>query len=97
MHISIDPIEGKYPSFNVNLHTSPEREPFLTVKGVRVVDGKTGRFVSWPAKKLDSGKYWNHVWGSEPFVEKVLAAIDAVKPKKAKPEHDPWDGEGPPF
>jgi DNA-binding cell septation regulator SpoVG len=84
MHISIEHHEGKYPSFNIALSSAEGKEPFLVVKGCRVVDGNNGRFVSTPARKLDSGKYWNHVYLSEQFSVAVLAAYDKSKPKKAK-------------
>ena len=33
------------------LATAEGREPFIVVKGCRIVDGKNGAFVSWPATK----------------------------------------------
>jgi DNA-binding cell septation regulator SpoVG len=82
MHIGIEWFEGKYPQFNVSLAGSPDRDPFLTIKGCRIVDGSKGQFVSWPATKNEkTGKYWSHVWGSDAFAEKVLAeALKARKP-----------------
>ena len=73
-------IEHRERDFNVSLAT--KEEPFITIKGCRVVDGSKGRFVSWPAKKLDSGKYWNHVWASEAFQAAILEAYDASQPKQ---------------
>lgn len=73
MHISI---EHHRDQFNVALSSASGKEPFITIKGCRVVDGSKGRFVSWPARKLDSGKYWNHVYASEGFHAAVLKALD---------------------
>ena len=73
MHISI---EHHRDQFNVALSSASGKEPFITIKGCRVVDGSKGRFVSWPAKKLESGKWWNHVYASEGFQAAVLKALD---------------------
>ena len=90
MHISIEWFDGKFPQFNVSLSGAPDRDPFLTIKGCRIVDGAKGRFISWPATKNEkTGKYWNHVWGSDAFAEKVLAQAEAARPKqRAKPADD---------
>ena len=81
MNIVIEHHEGKYPSFNVGLASAPGKDAFLVIKGCRIVDGQDGRFVGWPAKKLESGKYWNHAWSSDKFTEAVLQAYDESKPK----------------
>jgi DNA-binding cell septation regulator SpoVG len=73
MHITIEHIDGKYPSFNVALSSKEGTQPFLVVKGCRIVDGQNGQFVSGPAtKNQTSGKYWNHTYFSEPFAAAVL-------------------------
>jgi DNA-binding cell septation regulator SpoVG len=77
-------VERRERDFNVNLHSKEGAEAFLTIKGCRVVEGQKGPFVSWPAKKLDSGKYWNHCWGSDAFNQAVLEAYNAGAPKAAK-------------
>ena len=84
MNITIEHFSGKYPSFNVALASAAGKEPFITIKGCRVVDGSKGRFVSWPATKQDSGKYWNHVWASEGFAAAVLAEYDKSAPKQTR-------------
>jgi DNA-binding cell septation regulator SpoVG len=88
MHITIEHFEGKYPSFNVNLSSVEGKEPFLVIKGCRLVDGNKGKFISWPAKKLDTGKYWNHVYASEGFMAAVVAEAEKGKPTKAKSNRD---------
>lgn len=77
MHITCEHFDGKYPSFNVNLHSKEGTQPFLTIKGVRVMNGHNGEFVSWPATKSEkTGKYWQHVFGVDAF---NLAVIEASK------------------
>ncbi len=78
MHIDIQHFDRQ---FNVCLSSAQGKEPFLTIKGARIVEGKNGPFVSWPAKKLDSGKYWNYAYGSEAFNQAVLEKAQATMPK----------------
>lgn len=73
-------IEWFQDQFNVALASQEGREPFITIKGCRMVNGKNGEFVSWPARKLDSGKYWNHVYASEAFSAMVLEEAKKTKP-----------------
>ena len=91
MKITIDHRER---DFNVNLHSKEGAEAFLTIKGCRIVSGSKGEFVSWPAKKLDSGKYWNHVYASEAFQAAVLEVFNASKPA-AKPKDEAWQARQP--
>ena len=89
MNIVIEHFDGKYPSFNVGLASAPGKEAFLVIKGCRIVDGKDGRFIGWPAKKQDNGKYWSHAWSSEKFTQAVLEAYDDSRPKsKATADDD---------
>ena len=102
MKISIEWFAGKYPQFNVSLASAEGREAFLVVKGCRIVDGREGRFISWPATKNEkTGKYWNHVWSGEAFAAAVLAEAEKTQPRsdapsRGKPAKDDFD-EGPPF
>lgn len=71
-------------NFNVDLASAPGKEPFLSIKGCRLVNGRNGEFVSWPAKKNEqTGKYWNHVYASEAF---GVAVLDEAK--KSQPQKD---------
>ena len=70
-------------SFNVELSSVAGKEAFLVIKGCRLVQGQKGEFVSFPAKKLESGKYWNHCYASEAF---QVAVIDAAQ--KSRPAAD---------
>lgn len=94
MKISVDWHQGERPQFNVNLHASEGREPFLTIKGCRIVEGSKGAFISWPAKKLDSGKWWNHVFASESFMAAVLQEAAKAQPRSQQRQQSddapPW-------
>jgi DNA-binding cell septation regulator SpoVG len=82
-------IEHHNDQFNVALSSGEGKEPFLTIKGCRVVDGAKGRFISFPSRKLDSGKYWNHVYASEGFQAAILAELDKGQPKRRSRDDEP--------
>jgi DNA-binding cell septation regulator SpoVG len=91
MHITI---EHHNDQFNVSLSSAQGKEPFITVKGCRIVDGQKGRFVSWPARKLENGSYWRHVYASDGFQAAVIEAFDKSTKKPAKARND---DDAPPF
>ena len=95
MFVSIVHNEGQYPSFDIRLHNAEGAEPFLSVKKCKIIDGKNGPFVSYPARKDDKGKYWPHVYGGEKFNEHVLKLAQADKPKPAKPTRPAYPPAGP--
>ena len=88
MKINIEHFDGKYPSFNVGLSSAEGKEPFVTIKGCRLADGRNGQFVSWPAQKKDDGKYWNHVYASEAFAKAVLEEALKTIPSKRPAARD---------
>lgn len=89
-------IEHHERDFNITLASKEGVQPFLTIKGCRVVDGQKGQFVSFPSKKLDSGKYWNHVYASDAFQAAVLEAFNSTKPAKpAKAKDEAWQARQP--
>jgi DNA-binding cell septation regulator SpoVG len=96
-------IEHHGDQFNVALSTAEGKEPYITIKGCRIVNGSDGPFVSWPARKQDNGKWWNHVYASRPFAEAVLRAAqqgqheDAPKPRQAPRQNRPTMDEDVPF
>lgn len=90
-------IEHHDKSFNVALSSSSGKEPFLTIKGCRIVDSSKGRFVSMPAKKLESGKYWNHCYASDGFQDAIIQAYDASAPKQQPRRQAAQDDDAPPF
>lgn len=89
MKVTIQHFDGKYPSFNIMVHAVEGADPFITIRGCRIVEGKNGPFVSYPATKNDQGKYWNHVVGGEKFNEYVIK--ESMKQTKA---HKPNKGSG---
>lgn len=88
MHITIKHFDGQYPSFNIHLHSAEGSEPFLEIKGCRIVDGAKGPFISYPSRKDANGKYWNHVYGGEKFNEHILKLAQADKPRKPAASDD---------
>lgn len=78
-------IEYHGDQFNVLLATKAGQEPFLTVKGARIVNGQNGVFVSWPAtKNQNTGKFWQHVWASDKFNAVVLSKAQEAQPPKQR-------------
>ncbi|MBR2155379.1 MAG: hypothetical protein IJ941_00360 [Clostridia bacterium] len=52
---------------------------FVTVYGCRIYDGKEGKpFISFPARKGNDGKYWNHVFIklSDEQVEEIAKQVE---------------------
>ena len=80
MEITIKHFDGQYPSFNIMLHSAPGSEPFLEIKGCKIVNGANGEFISYPSRKQENGKYWNHVYGGEKFNAAVLAKAQKTAP-----------------
>lgn len=85
MKISIEHFDGRFPQFNVSLSSAEGREPFIVIKGCRIVEGSKGPFVSWPATKKDDGKYWNHVYASEGFATAVMDEAKKTAPQRSAP------------
>lgn len=76
---------GQHPSFNVAIASDEGKEPFIEIKGCRIVNGSNGEFVSYPSRKDErTGKYWNHVYGSDKFNAVVLSTALASMPQQAK-------------
>ena len=89
MKIQIKHFDGQYPSFNVQLFNEGD-QPFLEIKGCKIMNGANGEFVSWPSRKLDSGKYWNHCYASEAFNAAVLKlAKGSSTPQRQAPKPKP--------
>lgn len=87
MHISVKWFDGKYPSFNINLHRAEGQPEFLSIKGCRLANGSNGEFVAMPStKNQQTDKYWNHAWADEKFSEYVLGLAQASKPQHNAPQ-----------
>lgn len=97
MKIGIEWFEGERPQFNVNISSGEGKKPFLTIKGCRIVDGTNGPFVSWPAKKLDSGKYWNHVYASDAFAATVIQEAQKARGNQAPKQRNQQQEDDIPF
>jgi len=91
MHITI---EHHNDQFNVNLSSKEGSEAFLSIKGCRIVDGQKGQFVSYPARKKDDGKWWNHVWAGDKFNAAVISKFNESKPKPAPRQAPPAATQG---
>lgn len=86
MHITIEHFAGTYPSFNIGLHSKQGSEAFISIKGCKIVNGQNGAFVRYPSRKNEqTGKYWNHVWGSENFNAEVLRLAQESAPAAPQP------------
>ena len=82
MHIVI---EWHDKNFNINLHSSPDKEAFLSIKGCRLVENDKGGFIGFPAKKNEqTQKYWNHVWANDEFQQHVIKLAKAAIPASQK-------------
>ena len=92
MFISIEHHDGKYPSFNINLHSEEGAEAFLSIKGCSIKTGGKGEFLSYPARKKEDGTWWKHVWGNDKFNASIIKKAQQDKPvAKAKPKLDDDD------
>jgi DNA-binding cell septation regulator SpoVG len=89
LHITIKHNNGQYPSFDILLHTTPEQEAFLTIKSCKIMNGSKGEFVSYPSKKMDNGKYWNHLYASEAFNANILKKAKVGSPPAQAPKPPP--------
>ena len=84
MEVTVVWKDGKYPSFNVGLSSKAGQKPFIEIKGCKLIDGSKGQFVSYPSRKQDDGKYWNHVWASDAFNQVVIQKALESQPGKSK-------------
>lgn len=64
----------------------------LIVKGLTLVEGKKGLFVSYPATKGKDGKYYNTVYSIDKDWRKKLEDICIRKYKEAKKADDDTTG-----
>lgn len=66
----------------------------LIVKGLTLVEGEKGLFVSYPATKGKDGKYYNSVYSLDKEWKEKLEDICIRKYKEAKKTHDDDDTTG---
>lgn len=89
MRITVQHFDGQYPSFNISLHSAEGSEPFLVIKGCKIIEGQSGPFISYPSRKQDNGKYWNHVYGGEKFNEAVIKIAQGGQRRPPPPRQAP--------
>lgn len=85
MEVKVEWKEGKYPSFNVMVSSQAGKDPFITIRGCKIIQGQKGEFVSYPARKQDDGKYFNYIYCTDVFNRIVLEKANTSKPVESKP------------
>lgn len=86
MEIGIKWFAGKYPSFNIELATKAGNDPFITIKGCSLREHNGKEFIGFPHKKIESGKYWSHVFASDDFQRAVIEKAKVDMPKEEPPK-----------
>jgi DNA-binding cell septation regulator SpoVG len=76
---------GKWTFYDVMLASAEGREPFLTIKDCKLIEGSKGQFVGFPSRKDDKDKWWPMVYGSDGFQAEVIRAMNAAEPPKTDP------------
>lgn len=66
----------------------------LIIKGLSLVEGKNGLFLSYPAKKGKDGKYYNSVYSLDRDWNKKLEDVCIKKYKEANKTDDDTTSEG---
>lgn len=69
----------------------------LIVKGLSLVEGKNGLFVSYPSTKGKDGKYYNSVYSLDKEWREKLEDLCIRKYKEAKKIHDDTTEKGEDF
>lgn len=92
MHIEVQWFRDQ---FNYALSSKEGKDPFLTVKGCRIVNGSNGEFVSGPSSKKSNGDgYWNHTYMSREFQDAVLAKAQQSRPQSRPQQSQPRQASG---
>lgn len=73
---------GKWTFYDVMLATSEGKEPFLTIKDCKMIEGSKGTFVGFPSRKDAQDKWWPMVYGSDEFQAAIITAMRSVEPDK---------------
>lgn len=84
MEIEIKWFAGKWPTFNIELSTKAGNDPFITIKGCSLREYNGKEFVGFPSKKMESGKYWSHVFASDDFQRFIIEKAKVGMPKQEK-------------
>jgi hypothetical protein len=91
MEIKTEWTNGKYPSFNIKVSSTPGKEPFMTIRSCQIKDGPTGKFISYPAKKQDDGKYFKFFFGNDLFNRAVLEKALQSQPAEGQVRSSGFD------
>lgn len=87
--------------FNIELASQAGKDPFLIIRGCRIVNGSKGEFISMPSTKNEStGKYWNHAIASDEFQKVVLELAKKNIPQESRgspPQRQAVEDESIPF
>lgn len=84
MEIVIKWFDGKWPTFNIELATKAGNDPFITIKGCSLREHNGKEFIGFPSKKMESGKYWSHVFASDDFQRVIIEKAKVGMPKHEK-------------
>ena len=71
---------GKWTFYDVMFATAEGKEPFVTIKDCKLVDGSKGQFVGTPSRKDDKDKWWPMVYMSDACQAEVIKAMNAAAP-----------------
>ena len=58
---------GRFTFYTVELATAEGKDPFLTLKDLKIRDGSKRRFVSFRGYTGDKHKWWHSLYASEAF------------------------------
>lgn len=70
-------------TFAINIAKKEGEKEFLSIKGCSIREHEGKEFVSFPATKLDDGKWFRYAWGDESFTNHVVKLANEGKAKPA--------------
>ena len=77
-------------TFSVNIAKKEGEDAFLSIKGCSIREYEGKEFVSWPATKMDDGKWFRYAWANDAFVSHVVELANkgrtSEKPASAPPK-----------
>jgi len=80
--------------FNIEFTRPNEDKAFLSIKGCKIVEGKSGPFISMPSSPKKSGGFWNHAWADEKFQSAVMQMARPLAKAPPKPAPKVQDHSG---
>ena len=73
---------GRFTFYTVRIASQEGREPFLEIKDCKLIEGRNGPFVGFPARKDDKNKWWPMVYASDAFQVEIIKAMHAAETDK---------------